>query len=85
MQPRGLLVRPETMEQHDIEVRIGKDGKVRLHIKGAKGEGCLSYVELFEKIVGPVTERHLTHEYFEPDAKVRTDARNVQQVCEAKP
>ena len=73
------------MEQHDIEVQIGKDGKVQLHIRGAKGKQCLSYVELFEGIVGPVTERRLTHEYFEPDAKVRTDARGVQQVREAKP
>jgi hypothetical protein len=73
------------MEQHDIEVRIGKDGKVQIHIKGAKGEQCMSYVDLFEGIVGPVKERRLTHEYFEPDGRVRTDARSSQQVHEAEP
>jgi hypothetical protein len=73
------------MEQHDIEIRIGKDGKVRLHIKGAKGEGCLSYVELFERIVGPVKERQYTHEYFDRDGKVKTDVENVQRVSEAEP
>ncbi len=58
------------MEPHDIEIEIGKDGKVRAHIKGAKGKGCLDYAKLLESIVGREVARELTAEYYEPESQV---------------
>jgi hypothetical protein len=58
------------MESHDLEIEIGKDGKVRVHVKGAKGQACLAYAKLLEKIVGREEQRELTSEYYEPDGKV---------------
>ena len=38
------------MENHDIEIEIGPDGKVRAHVKGVKGKGCLDLAKLLESI-----------------------------------
>ena len=59
------------MEQHDLEIEIGKDGKVRVHVKGAKGKACLDYAKLLERIVGREEGRELTSEYYEPGTGVR--------------
>ena len=58
------------MESHELEIEIGKDGKVRVHVKGAKGKACLAYAQLLEKIIGREESRDLTQEYYEPDGKV---------------
>ncbi|MGD2175483.1 MAG: DUF2997 domain-containing protein [Candidatus Brocadiaceae bacterium] len=72
------------MEDHDLEIEIRDNGEVQVHIRGAKGEECLSYVEFLEDVVGPVRERRLTHEYYEPAGKVRVDAEAEQSVRDAE-
>lgn len=61
----------------ELNIDIGPDGKVKLHIKGVKGKACLDTVELFKKIVGPQTDKKLTSEYYEPDTHIRTDISNT--------
>lgn len=68
------------MEQHDFEIEVRKNGEVKVHVKGAKGSRCMDYLEFFEKLVGPMKEKQLTHEYYEPDSKVRIDAEAEQHV-----
>jgi hypothetical protein len=68
------------MEQHDIEIEINKEGEVRVHVTGAKGKACMSYMEFFEKLVGPAREKQMTHEYYEPDTKARLDLTEEQKV-----
>ena len=63
------------MEQHDLEIEIGKDGRVRVHVKGAKGKACLDYAKLLERIVGREEGRELTSEFYEPETGVRLDER----------
>ena len=58
------------MEAHDLEIEIGKDGKVTVRVKGAKGQACLAYAKLIESLVGKEQSRELTSEYYEPDSKV---------------
>ena len=55
------------MAQHDIEITIGKDGKVKVHVKGAKGKACMEYAKWLEGIIGKVDNRQLTSEYYEPE------------------
>ena len=55
------------MEQHDLEITIGKDGEVELLVKGVKGKGCLKYAEFLASIVGKVKDQRLTSEYYEPE------------------
>ena len=58
------------MAAKEIEVSIGKDGMVKVHISGIKGPGCMEYAKLFERIVGTMEEVDHTSEYYE---EVSTD------------
>ena len=59
------------MENHDIEIEIGRDGKVKVHVKGVKGSGCLKYAEFLEQVIGRMDSREFTSEYYEPDSGVQ--------------
>jgi len=59
------------MAQHEVEIRIGKDGQVKVHVKGAKGKACLEYARWLTQVIGEVKERQLTNEYYEPETKSR--------------
>ena len=61
------------MESHELEIEIGKDGKVRVRTAGAKGKSCLEYIRLVEQVLGKSLSRELTAEYYEPDSKVQLD------------
>ncbi len=50
----------------EIEIEIGKNGKVKIHIKGIKGPKCMDYAKLFEDIIsGEIEEAEHTWEYHE--------------------
>lgn len=55
------------MAQHDIEIEIKPDGKVRVHVKGAKGKACMEYAKWLESVVGSMQQQKLTSEYYEPE------------------
>ena len=59
------------MAQYELEVTIEADGRVRVHTQGFKGKTCLDTIRMVERIIGPVQEQQYTHEYYEPDEKVR--------------
>ncbi len=53
------------MEREVIELEIGPDGEVEVHVKGKKGDRCLDIRDLFRTILGPVKATALTDEYYE--------------------
>ena len=61
------------MGRPEFEIVISKTGKVTVEIKGVKGPRCLDYADLIKEIVGHEDRRHLTTEYYAPDAQVRID------------
>ncbi len=68
-----------TQERHELEVTITPSGEVRVEVKGAKGKGCLQYLELFEERIGRVKQKRTTPEFYEPDAKaVITDSERTR-------
>lgn len=67
------------MQPHELEIEIGKDGKVRVTTSGVKGKSCLAYLKLVEQIVGRQTAQELTAEFYEPDSQVRIDQPTQQQ------
>lgn len=69
----------DAMESHEMEVEIGKDGKVRVHIRGAKGKGCIEYARFLEQVIGKIQSQELTAEYYEPDAGVRIEVGQKQR------
>jgi len=66
------------MEQPEFEITIGKDGKLKVHVKGVHGPKCLELADLVRDIVGKEESRQLTAEYYDPGPKVRmnVDVRN---------
>lgn len=67
------------MEQHDFEVEISKDGRVRVHIRGVKGKGCLDYAKFLQEIVGRTQSEELTSEYYEPATTVSVDLKRREE------
>jgi hypothetical protein len=57
-------------ERHELEITIDQQGRVTVEVKGAKGQACLGYEELFEKHVGRVKRKSLTPEYYQPGPEV---------------
>jgi len=69
------------MERPEFNVIITKGGKVKVEVKGVKGQRCVEMADLIKEIVGREDERQLTADYYAPDSKVRIDAqaRNVRR------
>jgi len=61
------------MEQQEFDIEIKKNGEVKVHIKGIKGSKCLEYAKLFEDMIGPINEKELTSEYYEPETQIGID------------
>ncbi len=61
------------MAQHEVEIEITKTGEVKVHIKGAKGQSCLTYAKWLTELIGKVKDQQLTSEYYEPEIKARID------------
>lgn len=59
------------MEAHELEIEIRPNGKIQVHVAGAKGPACLEYVKLLESLIGPSKNLQLTDEYYEPPSGVR--------------
>jgi hypothetical protein len=58
------------MEMQELEIIIGKDGKVQVAARGMKGEGCRALTKNIEDALGTVEEREYTAEYYEPPAEI---------------
>ncbi|HEX2980617.1 MAG TPA: DUF2997 domain-containing protein [Anaerolineaceae bacterium] len=54
------------MELQEIDVTIAKDGQVRVHVRGVKGDACLDLTREMEAALGgQVVEREMTPEALE--------------------
>ena len=53
------------MQMQELEITIGNDGRVVIHVSGAAGQDCLSLSGALEQAVGTVEERNFTPEYYE--------------------
>lgn len=59
------------MPQREFEITIAPDGGVELHVKGYKGRSCLEAMKIFEQVVGELSARRETSEFYEPDEQVQ--------------
>ena len=54
------------MEIQEVDVFIDKDGKVRLEVRGVKGNGCLELTaELEQSLGGQIEAREMTPEAYD--------------------
>ncbi|MEE8121263.1 MAG: DUF2997 domain-containing protein [Anaerolineales bacterium] len=62
------------MSLPEFEITISKTGKVKVHVKGVKGQKCIEMADLLKEIVGSEEDRELTADYYAPDVKVKINA-----------
>lgn len=65
------------MEMQELEITIGKDGRVNVATRGVKGDGCLALTKNIERAIGTVEERAYTSEYYEQPGEVSAYTRNT--------
>ena len=53
------------MAERELEIEIGKDGKVVVRTIGVKGPECMDLADLMVQIIGREEERQKTAEYYE--------------------
>lgn len=70
------------MQRPEFHVAIGKDGKVRVEVRGSQGSDCLALADLIREIVGHEESRTLTSEYYGPGAHVLIDTKVRSRVRE---
>lgn len=59
------------MEHPEFDITISRTGKVKVHVKGVKGQRCIELADLIKEIIGQEDERELTSDYYALDGKVR--------------
>ncbi|WP_020614503.1 DUF2997 domain-containing protein [Sediminispirochaeta bajacaliforniensis] len=64
-------------KKEELEITIGENGEVSLHVTGVAGAGCTKLTEELEDALGVVTRRELTGDYYrqeeETSVEIHTD------------
>lgn len=64
----------QTMQIHEIEIVISKEGQVQIHVRGLKGGQCLEVTKGLEQALGgQLTSRELTGEDYECGEIITSD------------
>jgi hypothetical protein len=67
------MITGELMQMQELEITIGTDGRVVIHVQGAPGQACVALTEALEHAVGTVEERTFTPEFYEQPVTGRTE------------
>lgn len=54
------------MAEHEIEIEILPDGRVKAKTNGVTGEGCEAYAKLIEEVVGRISQQEMKPERHMP-------------------
>jgi hypothetical protein len=53
------------MKMQELEITIGTDGRVVVHVQGTQGQECTELTKALEQAVGTVEDRTFSPEYYE--------------------
>jgi hypothetical protein len=65
--------------KREIEIEIGRDGKVNITVKGVPGAECLEFSQFLEAALGDTLEQELTSEYYQVPAAQETTVQQTRQ------
>jgi hypothetical protein len=65
--------------KREIEIEIGRDGKVNIKVKGVQGSECLEFSQFLEEALGDTVDRELTSEYYQVPAPTEATVRQTRQ------
>lgn len=54
-------------KKRELEITIGEDGKLKIHIKGFPGKACMDVAKMLEKTLGQIEDVEHTSEYYQPE------------------
>jgi DUF2997 family protein len=65
--------------KREIEIEIGRDGKVNIKVKGVLGTECVEFSQFLEEALGDTIEQELTSEYYQLPASSETTVQQTRQ------
>jgi hypothetical protein len=65
--------------KREIEIEIGRDGKVNIKVKGVQGAECLEFSQFLEEALGETVEQEVTSEYYQMPASTQSAVQQTHQ------
>jgi hypothetical protein len=65
--------------KREMEIEIGRDGKVSIKVKGVQGVECLEFSQFLEAALGETVEQEITSEYYQVPASTETTVQQTRQ------
>jgi hypothetical protein len=65
--------------KREMEIEIGRDGKVSIKVKGVQGVECLEFSQFLEEALGETVEQEPTSEYYQVPASTEAVVRQTRQ------
>jgi Protein of unknown function (DUF2997) len=65
--------------KREMEIEIGRDGKVNIKVKGVQGVDCLEFSQFLEEALGETVEQELTSEYYQVPAPAESTVQQTRQ------
>ena len=65
--------------KREMEIEIGRDGKVSIKVKGVTGQECLEFSQFLEEALGETVEQELTSEYYVEPVPTETTVKRTRQ------
>jgi DUF2997 family protein len=65
--------------KREMEIEIGRDGKVSIKVNGVQGAECLEFSQFLEEALGETLEQERTSEYYQVPASIEATVQQAQQ------
>lgn len=65
--------------KREMEIEIGRDGKITITVKGVQGKECLEFSQFLEQALGETVEQELTSEYYLEPSPTETTVKRMYQ------
>jgi len=65
--------------KREMEIEIGRDGKVSIKVKGVQGAECMEFSQFLEEALGEKVEQELTSEYYQVPTSIETTVQQTRQ------
>jgi hypothetical protein len=65
--------------KREMEIEIGRDGKINIKVKGVQGADCLEFSQFLEEALGDTVEQELTSEYYQAPAPTEATVQQTRQ------
>lgn len=65
--------------KREMEIEIGRDGKVSIKVRGVEGKECVEFSQFLEEALGETVEQELTSEYYIESAPTETTVKRTSR------